>query len=123
MGFTENKKEANEALAAQARADRIAKCEREKRESEEFNKKHGIKTRADSERFIQQCKDEIFAATAKFGKVVAGEKVIPVVGKKKCPNCGAGGKYIQRQRDETIDDRVAWIGYDCSYCGEKRMQI
>lgn len=113
------KKEVNIVKAAMLEADRIAK---ERREEAKFNEAHGIKTSEDSERFVQQCKDEVLAKTSQFGKVATGEKAVPPVDKKKCLNCGG---RVLRQHDETKSTvkEIVWTGYDCLACGEKGMQL
>ncbi len=115
----EVKEEANIVKAAMLEADQRAK---ERREEAEFNEKHGIKTPEDSERFIQQCKDEIFAKTAKFGKVETGKKSVPALDKKKCVNCKYS-KWLVRQYDETktkLGGKIFWTDeYWCTNCKER----
>jgi len=114
------KKEKDDPMAQQRRADEIA---RERRIENEFNEKHGIKTPEDAERFIQKCKDEIFAKTANFGKVALGEKAKRVSGKNKCINCGAAKIIRQYDKTKSSIGNVIWIGYKCLVCGETGMQI
>ena len=113
------KKEVNIVKEAMLEADRIAK---ERRREREFDEEHGIKTPEDAERFIQKCKDKIFTATSKFGKVEAGKKGGKVLVKRKCLNCGG---RVQRQydKDKSTLKNIVWMGYDCSACGEKGMVI
>jgi len=124
MAFTD--KGAQEALKSQEHADRLAATIREqKREQEvenEFNKKHNIKTPEDAERFIQKCKDEIFAKTAKMqyskpGKKNTEEGLVMVAPKKRCLDCGRADIVRQYNKEKSTFKKIVWTDeYECMSC-------
>ncbi len=114
----EAKEEANVVKAAMLEADQRAK---ERREEAEFNEKHGIKTPEDSERFIQKCKDEIFAKTSKMQYNKPGKESVETAPKKKCLNCGYS-KWLVRQYDteKSTHENIVWTDeYLCTNCKER----
>jgi len=90
----------DDPMAQQRRADGIA---RERRIENEFNEKHGIKTPEDAERFIQKCKDEIFAKL-KFKKIPDAPKVKTTDKEKPSEKIYADEEYFEgkKYRDTRI---------------------
>ena len=116
MAFTD--KGVQSAKKAQEHADRLAatltKQRREQEVEDEFNEKHNIETPEDAEKFIQKCKDEVFAKTSKMQHNKPRKEIVPVQSKKKCLNCGSPD--IRRQYDKTksTEKEIVWTDeYEC----------